>query len=47
MFVDKAACFPTDGRAEATQKQMRNYTNVDLHFREKIMPKAYAEYLLP
>lgn len=48
MFVDKAACFPADGSAEATQAQMRNYTNVGLlRFRGKEMHKTYAEYLLP
>lgn len=48
MFVDKTACFPPDGSAEATQEQMRNYTNVGLLlFREKKMHKTYADYLLP
>lgn len=36
MFIDKTACFPPDGSAEATQEQMRNYTNLGLLlFREK------------
>lgn len=48
MFVDKAACFPADGSAEATEAQMRNYTNVGLlRFWGKEMHKTYAEYLLP